>query len=247
MFNIFHRSKKPELFWTTDIHSHVCPGIDDGSPDVATSVRLVEGMAEMGFERMIVTPHVAAEVFPNTREIIDDAYGSLKEALRSNAIEMPTGVSAEYRIDDNLYNLLKSGNVRPLPGGEYILVENAWITEPYGLDDFLPSLRDKYGWQPVLAHPERYIYYYGRPERYRRLHDIGVKFQVNLLSLAGYYGKNEKKWAEHLLDENMVSFVGSDLHHEKHLAAIRSYLTGNDYKKLKAKSSLIENDRAFNL
>ena len=241
MFGFFHTRSLPELFWHTDLHSHVCPGIDDGSPTPHRSVQLVQGMAELGFTRMIVTPHVTDETFPNTPLTISESFSRLRLACREAGLQMEFHCSAEYRIDDILYTMLRQDTVSPIPGG-YLLVENSWFQEPFGLDNFMFDLRGGKGLKPMMAHPERYGYYQRHRERLEELHASGVHLQVNLLSLAGHYGRQAKHTAEWLLTHGMVSFVGSDLHRMGHLDAIREYLCSRDYRKLEAKAHLILND-----
>ncbi len=187
MFGFFHKRHDqvlPELFWHTDLHSHVCPGIDDGAQSVERSVQLVEGMAALGFTRMIVTPHVTDETFPNTPADIAASYLSLTEHCLQAGINMDFNCSAEYRVDELLKHYLETGQVRPLPGN-YLLVENSWFQEPFGLDGFLFELRSVYGLIPVMAHPERYPYYQRHRERYAELHANGILFQPNGRMAAG--------------------------------------------------------------
>jgi len=231
----------PQLFWHTDIHSHVCPGIDDGSTSPERSVQLVAGMEELGFSRMVVTPHVTDEVFPNTPGLIAEAYMRLTEACRTAGLRMRFNYSAEYRIDELLIHSLRNREVIPLPG-DYLLVENSWTQEPMNLLGFLFELRSKYGFKPVLAHPERYVYYQRHRERYQELRAHGIFFQINLLSLAGHYDRACKNTAEWLLDRKMIDFIGSDLHRMSHLESIRSYLTSRDYRRLEALAPQILND-----
>lgn len=244
MMDFFHlrRSKRmPELFWHTDIHSHVCPGIDDGSPSPERSVHLVRAMYDLGFRRMIVTPHVTDEVFPNTPQVIAESYMRLTEACRLAGIDMQFSCSAEYRIDELLFDLLKAGQVRPI-GREYLLVENSWMQEPANLECFLFEVRSRYGLKPVLAHPERYAYYQRHRERYEALKAQGILFQVNLLSLAGHYDKACRNTAEWLLDRKMVDFVGSDIHRMAHIESLRAYFQSRDYSRLEALAPQILND-----
>lgn len=244
MMDFLHirRSRKmPELFWHTDIHSHVCPGIDDGSPNAERSVRLVESMEELGFTRMIVTPHVTDEVFPNTPDVIAASYLRLTESCRQAGLRMKFNCSAEYRIDALLFDMLRAGVVRPLPG-DYLLVENSWMQEPMNLVNFFFDLRSRYGFKPILAHPERYQYYQRHRERYLELKEGGIFFQVNLLSLAGHYDKACKQTAEWLLDRKLIDFVGSDLHRLSHIESIRNYFLSKDYQKLEAIAPQILND-----
>lgn len=231
MFNFF--SKKPKdggkLFFSTDIHSHVVPGIDDGSPSLERSVELVGKMKDWGLEKLIVTPHVTQDTFENTPEIITEAYGVLRSGLDEAGVGIETDYSAEYRIDEMFVEQLEAGQVRRLHG-DFLLVENSYIQEPYNIDEILFQIGMK-GFRPILAHPERYIYYYDKTERYDELHGKGILFQVNLLSLAGYYGKEPKKIAEMLIDKGYVDFLGTDLHRRAHIEMIDKYLTTKDYRR----------------
>lgn len=241
IFGLFRSNTLPEIFWHTDIHSHVCPGIDDGSPSPQISVELIKGMKELGFTHMIATPHVTDETFPNTPQTISSSFRRLVQACREAGVEMKLRCSAEYRIDDILFSMLEQQTVSPMPKN-YLLVENSWMQEPFALDNFMFELRSDKGLMPIMAHPERYSYYHRHRERLEALHELGVAMQINLLSLAGHYGKPVKNTAEWLLSHNMVSFVGSDLHRIGHIDAIRSYLCSRDYRKLEAKADRILND-----
>lgn len=239
------RRREPEpLIIRTDIHSHLCPGIDDGVANPEHGAELMAGLAEIGLERMIITPHFTADVYENTIETVDSSFERLKTAMAEQGVTMRLNVSGEYRIDDYLFALLRQGGVRPLPG-DYLLVENPWIAEPPALLPFLDKLRRHYGFKPILAHPERYPYYVKSPKIYRELRQAGVSLQINLLSLAGYYGKPVKGVAESLLEADMVEFVGTDLHNSHHLKTLREYLASSDYKKLRRKEAGILNDRVF--
>lgn len=235
MFNFFSKKSQDgeKLFFSTDIHSHVVPGIDDGSPSVERSVELVDSMKKWGLEKLIVTPHVTQDTFENTPEIIAEAYGQLQDGLRGAGIEIDMDYSAEYRVDEMFVDQLEAGLVRRLHG-DFLLVENSYIQEPYNLDQILFQVSMK-GFRPILAHPERYIYYYDKRNRYDELHGNGILFQVNLLSLAGYYGKEPKKVAEMLIEKDYVDFVGTDLHRRTHVEVIDKYLTSKDYRRHREK------------
>lgn len=229
MFGLF-RKKQPVpcgLCFSTDIHCHVIPGIDDGSPDVITSVELIERMQGWGIKRIIASPHVTQDSFENTPETIVPAYTSLKRELEEKSSGLELLHSAEYRIDEFFMAQLQSGSVVPMPDG-YLLVENSFIQEPWNLDQLLFDLKVK-GYKPILAHPERYYYYHGNKRvRYEEIHATGTMFQINLLSLAGYYGKDEKSVAEYLIEKGCVDFIGTDLHHHRHADAIDAYLVSKD-------------------
>lgn len=246
MFNIFrHKAKEPaELCFSTDIHCHIIPGIDDGSPDAATSADLIERMQNWGVKRIIASPHVTLGTFENDRSTIEPALAELRAELvrRGNDIEVTS--HAEYRIDDLFSRRLETGDIMPLPGN-YILIENSFMQEPWNLDNLVFELQVR-GLIPILAHPERYPYYYNKKERFRNLHNAGLHFQINLLSLAEAYGKAEKKIAEMLIKEELVDFIGTDLHRMSHADVIDNYLTTSDAREHMADlSQLVRNDELF--
>lgn len=224
MFHFFSKEKTAaHLPFTTDIHCHLIPGVDDGSPDVATSLRLIERMQGWGIERIFSSPHVTKDSFENTPDTIRDAIAPLRSALDAAGNNVVLSNHAEYRLDDFSLSFFESGNVMTLPGG-YIMIENPFVSEAWFIDNVVFDLQVK-GFKPILAHPERYSYYYKNYERYRQLHSAGTLFQINLLSLAGYYGKEQRSMAEKLIADGLVDFVGTDLHNDKHADHIDSYLT----------------------
>lgn len=244
MFSFLRKKNTLEpLFYSTDIHCHILPAIDDGSRDVSLSLELMERMKSWGIKRIIATPHVTQASFENTPEIVAKSFGELKNAMEVAGCVMDVINSAEYRIDEFFVEQIEKQQLMPMPNN-YLLVENSFIQEPWDLDKILFDLKVK-GYKPILAHPERYYYYYNKKNRYEELHGAETLFQINLLSLAGYYGKDEKKMAETLLEKGLVDFVGSDLHNHRHADAIEGYLSSKDYRKIKDKVKL-KNDLAFN-
>lgn len=245
IFNIFSKKEAAALPFATDIHCHVIPGVDDGSPDVETSVSLVEQMVSWGITRIIASPHVTEETFENTPDILDPALEELQTALAAKGMKVDLSRSSENRIDDFFRDLLAKGLITTLPNN-YILVENSFIQEPWQLDQFLFDLKIQ-GLKPIMAHPERFAYYHGRNmHRYDDLHRAGNLFQVNLLSLAGAYSKEEKKVAETLIAKGFVDFIGTDLHNQRHAEIISEYLRSSDARKhFKALEGRLLNDKVF--
>lgn len=242
MFDFFKKNKEnssPKLFYTTDIHSHILPGIDDGSPNIEKSIELVRSMQEWGIKRIITTPHVTEETFENTPETIQNAYDELMLALKENDIEMDICFSAEYRMDENFIKQLENNQIIPLPHN-HILIENSFIQAFWDLKNMIFQLGVK-GYSPILAHPERYAYYFNEKSIYNELHDMGCLFQVNLLSLAGYYGKGPKEIGTWLVNKGYVDFIGTDLHHANHAEAITAFIGSKDYKKIASKLEIKNN------
>ncbi|MCM1522768.1 MAG: hypothetical protein NC039_08985 [Muribaculaceae bacterium] len=246
IFNIFSSRKEPlKLPFATDIHCHIVPGVDDGSPDAETSADLVERMQAWGISRIIASPHVTECSFENTPDILDPALDELRAELRRRGNNIDVSRSSENRIDDYFRELFAAGQITTMPDG-YILVENSFIQEPWELDRFLYDLHIK-GLRPIMAHPERYIYYHDHNlSRYDELHHAGTLFQINVLSLAGAYGKQEKKVAEKLIEKGYVDFLGTDLHNSRHADIIDRYLTTSDARKhFAALQGRLRNDKVF--
>lgn len=242
MFNFFSKKRQPQpLFFHTDIHCHIVPGIDDGSPDVETSVSLLEQMHSWGLNRIIASPHITFGTFENTHHTIDEAYRTLREHTDTRLPGLEISYSAENRIDDLFLKNIENGDLLTLPG-KLLLVENSYMQEPWNLDHLLFDIQVK-GYRPILVHPERYSYYHTKKGRYEAIHAGGTSFQINLLSLAGYYGKAEKKVAEQLIEKGLVDYIGTDLHRQSHVDAISAYLASKDYEKHRgALSGRILND-----
>lgn len=245
MFNFFSKSKEPiQLWFKTDIHCHIVPGVDDGSPDVETSTTLVRDMAEMGLEHIIPSPHVTAETFENTAETLDPAFTQLQEALKAAGLDnMVHNYGAENRVDELFQKNFSEGKLITHPN-KYILVENAFVQEPWDLENTIFELCVR-GFKPIMAHPERFTYYIQKPDRLKHLHDK-IPFQVNILSLAGYYGNTVKKMAEKLIEADMVDYLGTDFHGLRHTDCVRQYLSTRDARRHRdALESRLWNDRHF--
>ena len=229
-----------DLSWLgVDMHSHLIPGIDDGSPDIATSLELIRGLHKIGYRKLITTPHVLWEVYPNTSEIITQGLGTLQKAVEEEGIDVQLHAAAEYFIDEYFEQQLK--NKKPLLpiSGNKVLVEFSMITAPMDLQQVLFEMQIQ-GYQPVIAHPERYIYLAQRKHFFDELKSTGSYFQLNLLSLTGYYGKSVQELAEYLLKGNYYSFAGTDLHGDRHLSALQKLSSSSLYQRLK-EAGLLKN------
>ncbi len=230
MFSFFRKKQEAKLFYHTDVHCHLLPGVDHGAQSVEESLELIARQKAMGIDRIMFTSHVTENTFENTPETLKQGFDMLKAAVYENGIELDMHYSAEYRMDEYWIKQRDEGRLVALPGN-FILLENSYQQELLMLDDIMFDIQLK-GYRPILAHPERYPYYAMRHDRYRTLHNAGVKFQVNLLSLAGHYGIGPKQTAEWLIDNDFCDFLGSDMHGERHAAVIEEYLTTKDWRKI---------------
>jgi tyrosine-protein phosphatase YwqE len=204
-----------------DIHSHLIPGVDDGSPDMETTLRLIRGLMGLGYKKIITTPHVNGDIFPNTPENIRAGRDAVNAALRDHGIDICFHAAAEYLMDDRFARALDAGESFLTLKDNLILVELSFAVPAINLKELLFQLQVK-GYQPILAHPERYLYFGANKGWYDQIRDTGCLFQLNLLSLTGYYGKDARQLAEYLLKKGYFHFLGTDLHHERHLHALRS-------------------------
>lgn len=243
MISFFNKSKKRlSLPFSADIHCHIIPGVDDGSPDASTSADLIERMQSWGIGRIFSSPHVTQNSYQNTPGTIAPALARLQAELDSRGNEIIVANHAEYRLDDFSLSEIKAGRIMTLPDN-YIMIENPFVSEPWFLDQVIFDLQVK-GLRPILAHPERYSYYFKNHDRYHQLHNAGASFQVNILSLAGAYGKEQRSTGEYLISEGLVDFLGTDLHNHRHADIIDEYLAsrqaGRHFAALEGK---IGNDR----
>lgn len=248
MFNFFSRTQGAgQLWFETDIHCHIIPGVDDGCPDVDTSMDVLGRMRDLGLRRIIASPHVTEVTFENDRTTIEPAFDVLQQRIKADSTktDMELFYSSENRIDGLFTTNFENDSLITIPVGEgkHVLIENAFMQEPWDLDNIIFKLQVR-GYSPILAHPERFIYYHENPERLTRLH-AAVPFQINVLSLAGYYGKQIRKFVDGLIDKGFVDYLGTDIHNVRHTDAIAEYLKSSRSARDARALSGILNDKVF--
>lgn len=202
----------------TDMHSHLIPGIDDGAATIEDSIELIRFLHSIGYTKLITTPHIMSDYFRNTPEIIMEGLANVRQALKENDIPVQIDAAAEYYIDDGFVVKLEEEKLLTF-GDNYLLVEVSYINPPDNVREILFRAQ-VLGYRPVLAHPERYPFWYRNLEEYQRFYDMGIILQLNLNSLTGYYGIDAKKIAEKLIDLEIIQMLGTDMHNTKHAAAL---------------------------
>jgi protein-tyrosine phosphatase len=226
MFNIFKKkeSKRNITFnydsLLVDMHSHVLPGIDDGAQDPQESIALIRSMMALGIKKIIATPHIMADYYKNTPETINKALEILKAELVKENIDIKIEAAAEHYFDETFENRINNGTLMTM-GDNYVLFEFSFISMPPVYIPILQKMKEL-GYRPILAHPERYSYM--NLEQYKMLHNWGCDFQLNTISLTGYYGRDVKKKAEELVDNELIDFISSDMHNLKHASAYKNAL-----------------------
>lgn len=203
-----------------DIHNHILPGIDDGAETASDSEFLLKGLTELGFVKFVATPHILRPLYPNTPETIQAAEKELNQHLKAqNLNDIIVDAAAEHMIDDSFEDMIGIGAFMPLRD-RYLLVEMSYLQPPLNFEEAINQVKD-IELMPILAHPERYGFMHERYGQYKTLVDQGVLLQLNILSLGGYYGNNMQKIAFKLLEDNLVTFLASDLHNTRHLGALK--------------------------
>jgi len=226
MFGLFKKKevlKKVDFNYSsinTDMHSHVLPGIDDGAQTPEESIVLIKKMMELGIKKIIATPHIMIDYYRNDHDSINNALAILKKELHNQNIDIIIEAAAEHYFDESFEQRINDRKVLTM-GDNYVLFEFSFINQPINAIAVIKKLRDM-GYKPILAHPERYNYM--DIDQLKRIRMMGCNLQLNTISLTGYYGKTTKKLAEELVDNQLVDFISSDMHHPRHAQALEDAL-----------------------
>jgi tyrosine-protein phosphatase YwqE len=236
---LFHQKKN---LLSTDIHSHLIPSIDDGAKNIERSIELILSLKKMNYTKLITTPHIS-DMFPNSSESILEGYNFLREELLRRKIDIEIKVAAEYYADEHFEFLLKERDILSFGNNRYLLFELSYFTEHNDLETLIYDIKLA-GYTPVLAHPERYIYFHSSLEKYKKLKEMGVLFQINLPSVVNYYSSDITKIVKKLISNGLVDFIGTDTHHRGHIKALKSVFSSSSYSKI-FKKNIILNDTIY--
>lgn len=198
-----------------DMHAHWLPGVDDGSPDIDVSLIMIRGLVSLGFRKLIATPHIMHDHYGNHATKLRNVFQALVKRVTEEGIEVELGLAAEYMLDEGFMDHLNSRQVLSI-ADRYLLIEFP-MHKPFPLAKrFVESIL-QVGYTPILAHPERYSYYRRDLATFQELQQMGCLMQLNLLSPAGYYGREVSNWSRQLMEHQMYHFAGTDLHHPAQL------------------------------
>lgn len=223
-------SERPRLpGFTVDVHAHVLPNLDNGPATLDESIVLLQEMAAGGVRKVVATPHIMGDFYDNSIESIIFAHQQLKTELFLRGINIELELAAEYYLDVSLVAKIESNQPLLLIANKYFLFETNIIGTPLFLNEVLQMLNER-GIVPVLAHPERYHYLQQNFDTVRALHDKGVHFQLNLGAWQHPHSAT-RQLAEKLIQEKMVSFVGSNVHHSREWAQASEALRTKAYAK----------------
>ena len=240
--NIFGNKSRTEIpaelsILKCDVHSHFIPGIDDGSQSIEDSIAMITAFAELGYKKIITTPHIMSDSYRNTPEIILSGLEKVRSALREKGIPIEMEAAAEYYLDFEFEKKIEDGNILSF-GGKYVLFELSFVNPPDNVGAIIFKLITS-GYKPVLAHPERYTFWHNDFSKYEEIIEKGALLQLNINSLTGHYSIPTKKIAERMIDNNMISLLGSDCHHLGHIELIKKARFEKSLHKLLASGKLL--------
>jgi len=220
-----------------DVHSHLVPNIDDGSKGLDDSVNMITKLYEMGYKKIITTPHIMSDAYRNTPETILGGLEPVKAALKEKGVPVELSAAAEYYLDFDFERKLDNEKLLTF-GNNYLLFEVSYMNPPDNLYHAIFKMQTL-GYKPVLAHPERYNFWHTDFEKYESFIDKGVLLQLNINSLSGYYSMATKKIAEQMIEKNMISLLGTDCHHTGHINLMKEVVYEPHLQKLMESGKLL--------
>lgn len=243
VFNLFKRNHEPRPIFAalgTDMHCHLIPKVDDGSKCKEESIDCLRTLKAVGYKKVIITPHFQHPRFPNDEEDIKRRYEELKQQAAEAGIDIElAGIAGEYRIDSGFAKRLENPRFL-LIGGKYVLVEFSLHQQMLGSDEMIFDMQMK-GYEVILAHPERYPYLNVNGMRMEQLRNQGVYFQINVLSLGGFYGEESKRRAYEMLELGWVDFMGTDTHNTLYAQALNDLSHNRKVEKVLEKYQFLNN------
>ncbi|AEA44057.1 tyrosine-protein phosphatase [Fluviicola taffensis] len=213
-----------------DIHSHLLPGIDDGAPTMDHTIGMLRKFEELGYQKLIMTPHVMSGVYDNSHQIIQNKLDEVRKVSQDLGLNIILEASAEYFYDETFVKRIQTKDLLPF-GGNHILFEFSFRNKPSQVEDLIFQLKSA-GYQPILAHFERYIYYHPSIEVAKSFRERGCMIQVNLNSFTGHYGPDVKNQAIRLLKADLIDILGSDCHRLQHLEVLQGALNESIFHQL---------------
>lgn len=216
LFNSFKSVLKLDFHGLTEWHCHILPGVDDGVENMDESLAILSEYERMGIESVWLTPHIMEDV-PNTTDQLRTRFEELKNAYKGH---IRLRLASENMIDKLFLERLDANDLLPIGDKQnMLLVETSYFSPPMNLHGTIERIKSK-GYYPVIAHPERYNYIDSLKE-YDKLKDSGAKFQLNLLSLSGHYGRRARDKSHEMLRKGMYDMFGSDIHRPEQLENLK--------------------------
>jgi tyrosine-protein phosphatase YwqE len=212
----------------TDMHSHLLAGLDDGVKSHDEALELIQHFSQLGYKKIITTPHIMSDYYRNEPEHILSKLSELNTILMDKQIPVHVEAAAEYYLDESLIIKINEQKQLLTFGSKYLLFETNFFSEPFQLNEFIFNAITQ-GYKPVLAHPERYQYM--SMQKAEDLRDRGVLLQVNIPSIVGFYGKPVERMAVKLIEAGWIDLAGSDCHNLIQFKALEEAFKNRNFKK----------------
>lgn len=220
-----------------DLHSHLLPGIDDGAQDMSDTIQLLSELKALGYHKAITTPHNQADFFENPSDKIRMKLDDVRNHIAKIGLDFEIEAASEYYLDYKFRERIKNKDLLTF-GDNYVLFELSPTMKPMNFETLIFEMQMA-GYRPVLAHPERYGYFYGKGQ-YQELTDKGILLQVNISSLSPFVASPVRKAAESIIKDELVTFAGSDTHSIQNIHILKNQLTNPIL------ITLIRSERLFN-
>lgn len=212
----------------SDFHCHLLPGVDDGIKVIEDTLKILSYYETIGISMVWMTPHVMEDI-PNSTQKLKERFNYVLGQYQG---PISLHLAAEYMMDSEYSKRISQGDILPLgEDNDQVLVETSTFNGPRNMEDVFDRTKSA-GFFPILAHPERYTYM--KKEDYLKWKKQDIKFQLNMPSLHGLYGKTEKQKAEWMLENDMYDYYGTDTHTTRHIAN-----TELPYSEFEVKKKLI--------
>ena len=222
--------KTKSNFLRTDLHSHLIPQIDDGVKSWEEAIGIIRELHDLGYQKLITTPHIISNYYPNTPDLIRDKVEILNQKVSEAGIAVEIEPGAEYFVDEQFLTTVKNKENLLTFGDNYILLETAFMNKPLFLEEVIFDLQAM-GIKPILAHPERYAYFHHDLDNLDHLIETGLFIQVNINSFTGYYSAEAKRIASELLERKAIHLLGSDIHNDKHLRELQKAIKSKLFQR----------------
>ncbi|MFI5134755.1 MAG: tyrosine-protein phosphatase [Chitinophagales bacterium] len=242
MFSFFSRKKKRVASsvhpLTVDLHSHLLPALDDGVQSEEEALNLIRGLTELGYKKFINTPHIYRVNYNNSSATIMPALNKLQQTIKATRLQVTVEAAAEYFFDEYFFHQIEARQLLTF-GDQFVLFELPFSVFPSMLEEIIFKINLS-GYKPVLAHPERYIYFQDvKLRELMKLKNAGVFFQLNIMSLNEQYGSRAKAVARRLIEKQMIEFAGSDIHRQVQLHSLSQAMNDSYFDKLLASGKLL--------
>jgi protein-tyrosine phosphatase len=192
-----------------DIHCHILPAIDDGPPDMETTMKMLDIAARDGIRHIVASPHFRYGEGPSLQDFLENLRTVQDEAVRQG-IPVRLFSGADIRLTYELFEAIEKTDLPTINNSRYFLLELPDLLPPH-LDDFIFESKMK-GYVPIITHPERNYSLLSAFERVDTLRESGALFQLTAMSITGDFGRHIRKFSLHLLREGYIDFVASDAH-----------------------------------